>query len=69
MSETNPKILDPVYGSANGRPVELARLARERRNATDYNRARRERIDRCWTCPGMNVHGCDPRHCRKERRE
>ena len=26
MSETNPKILDPVYGSANGRPVELARL-------------------------------------------
>lgn len=66
MSETNPKILDPVYGTAPGHPAELARLARERRNATDYNRARRERIDRCWTCQHLNFHGCDPRNCRKE---
>ena len=49
MSETNPKILDPVYGSANGRSVELARLARERRNAAEYNRERRRRIAECWT--------------------
>lgn len=68
MSEAIPEILDPMYGRPSS-PSEVRKARRLREENADYNRARRERIDMCWTCPCLNFHGCDPRHCAKEKRE
>lgn len=60
-----PHVLDPIYGAC------IRRDAAKRRHkaaveARSYNKARRARIDKCWTCYHFGHSACDPRHCKRE---